>query len=242
MLELGTGWFPVIPVYYYLNGADNIYTIDHNPLLFPKNVKATIAKFLSYSKSGKLDMFNKNPVNERLKNLQDIFKKIGSLPLDRIMEEINIRTIVGDASNLDIATRSVDLICSNNTFEHISPEILEKILKEFKRIIVRNGVMSHFIDMTDHFEHIDKSITIYNFLKFSDKKWKLINNSIQPQNRERITFYRELYNKLGIELDEEISKSGDVEAVRKINLDKQFSYFSPDEIAVYHSLLISHIK
>ncbi len=66
---------------------------------------------------------------------------------------------------LNIKSDSVDFICSNNTFEHIPADILSAILREFKRVIKPGGLMSHFIDMSDHFAHFDSRITIYNFLE-----------------------------------------------------------------------------
>ena len=71
--------------------------------------------------------------------------------------------------SLSLQKESVDFICSNNTFEHIPQEILRDILVEFKRVLHPNGLMSHFIDMSDHFAHFDSRITIYNFLQIQQK-------------------------------------------------------------------------
>lgn len=30
-LELGTGWYPVVPISLFLNGSDTIYTVDISP-------------------------------------------------------------------------------------------------------------------------------------------------------------------------------------------------------------------
>ena len=50
-----------------------------------------------------------------------------------------------------------------------------------------DGLHSHFIDMSDHFAHMDSSISIYHFLRYSEAQWKRIDNSIQPQNRWRLS-------------------------------------------------------
>ncbi|MBK7337072.1 MAG: class I SAM-dependent methyltransferase [Saprospirales bacterium] len=110
-----------------------------------------------------------------------------------MLEALHIRYLVTDARKLPLNPESLDLIVSNNTFEHIYPNILAEILAEFKRLLRPGGMMSHFIDMSDHFAHLDTGITIYNFLRFSEKNWGWIDNSIQPQNRWRISHYRHLY-------------------------------------------------
>ncbi|MCC6383697.1 MAG: class I SAM-dependent methyltransferase [Bacteroidia bacterium] len=86
---------------------------------------------------------------------------------------MNIIYLIGDAGKHPLRNNSIDLLGSNNTFEHIYPDIRIPILIEFKQVGKRKGgVMSHFIDMSDHLVHSDKSINIYNFLQFSDRPWK----------------------------------------------------------------------
>jgi len=242
ILELGTGWFPVIPICFFLNGANEILTVDLHSLLKKQNVKRAIEKILQYYETGKLSKFINIDGTERIDILKDCLSKVDSLTLDESFNMLKIKTIVDDARELNVPSNSIDLITSNNTFEHISPNILIGIIEEFKRVARHGCVMSHFIDMTDHFEHFDKSISIYNFLKYSDRKWAFIDNSIQPQNRQRITFYRKVYKQLGIEIKEEINQPGDIEKIKKIKLHQKFRDIPVGELAVYHSLLVSVMK
>jgi ubiquinone/menaquinone biosynthesis C-methylase UbiE len=147
---------------------------------------------------------------------------------------------VCDARHLSlIRNQEIDLVTSNNTFEHIYEEVLTGILKEFKRIVGPGGVMSHFIDMSDHFAHFDKSITIYNFLKFSDSEWKLIDNSIQPQNRLRINDYRKIYEELGIPITLEKNRESNIRDLESLRLDAKFEKIPIEDLAVSHSYLVS---
>ncbi|MDB5283282.1 MAG: hypothetical protein JWO06_2357, partial [Bacteroidota bacterium] len=177
-LEIGTGWYPIVPIGLFLAGAEKIYTIDISSLLSEDRVLLTINRFIKQAEKGFAFTVDKGRL-ELLKKLSGLkgFSATG------LLEQMNITAIVGDARKIDLPDGSIGLVNSNNTFEHIYPEILIDILKEFKRIAKRGGVMSHAIDMSDHFAHLDKSITLYNFLQYSDKKWNLIDNSIQPQNR-----------------------------------------------------------
>ncbi|MBE9469071.1 MAG: class I SAM-dependent methyltransferase [Bacteroidetes bacterium] len=238
-LELGTGWYPVIPIYMFLSGADKIYSVDINNLVSEENLKQTIVKYCQFYNSGELNKYIKEIDNERLKLLFDCYNRQNELNREQLLNRLNINFIVGDARQLPLESSSLDLITSNNTFEHIYPKILTEIIKEFCRVLKMGAVMSHFIDMSDHFAHLDKKINIYNFLKFSDKRWSLIDNSVQPQNRLRIIQYQKIYHKLGIIIVKKIDREGNIAKLREINIDKKFQNIPDEELAVSHSLLIS---
>lgn len=239
VLELGTGWYPVIPIYMFLKGANKIYSVDINNLVSEENLKQTIEKYCGIYNNGELNKYINIIDSERLNILLDCHKQQNKLNRKQLLKLLNINFIIGDARQLPLQSSSIDLITSNNTFEHIYPEILIDILKEFNRVLKPGAIMSHFIDMSDHFAHLDKKISIYNFLKFSDKQWSLIDNTVQPQNRLRITQYREIYSKVGIKIVEENNRDGDIEKLKEINIDKKLKNISDKELAVSHSLLIS---
>lgn len=168
---------------------------------------------------------------------------INDLSLDEILAKLHITYLIEDARNLSLADNLIDLINSNNTFEHIYPNLLIPILKEFKRVLKsKSGVMSHFIDLSDHFAHFDKSINLYNFLHFNDKQWKWIDNSIQPQSRLRIYDYRKIYADLAISINEESVRDGDLKELNKINLDKKYLNHPKNELAVTHCHFVSVFK
>ena len=99
--------------------------------------------------------------------------------------------------------------------------------------------MSHFIDMSDHFAHADKSITIYNYLKYSPQEWKRIDNDVQPQNRMRIDQYKKVYNDLGINIVVEDSRPGNMDELKSVKLDSQFAAMPLVEVAKSHTYLVS---
>ena len=99
--------------------------------------------------------------------------------------------------------------------------------------------MSHFIDMSDHFAHFDRSITMYNFLRFSEGQWGMIDNEIQPQNRWRWRQYRDLYEDLELEVLHEEVRPGDMEALSLVNVHPEWKEFSNEELAISHGYLIS---
>ncbi len=240
--ELGTGWYPIVPISMFLFGAENINSIDISPLVSEKNIKTTIAKFIEYYEQKKLQNYIPLLKEKRIKILIDCYEQRDKLTLSEILKILNINLLVGDARKTEIKIKTIDLITSNNTFEHIYPEILTSILLEMKRIAKQGAVMSHFIDMSDHFAHFDKKITIYNFLKYSDKAWKRIDNSVQPQNRLRVNEFCELFKQLNIPIVEEISRKGEPELLNTIKINTKYSESNKSELAVSHTHIINLIR
>lgn len=238
-LEIGTGWYPIVPIGLYLCGASKVYTIDISSLLGTDRIQYTIDKYEAWYSSGRLNQYLPDLDAKRYEKLLSLKGMIATRSVSDVLQELNIYSIVGDARHIDLPDHSIDLINSNNTFEHIYPEILSGILDEFKRILAPDGVMSHQIDMSDHFAHLDKSITIYNFLQFSDSAWKTIDNDVQPQNRLRLPDHIELLNKSGFQILEQINRNGDMEALGSVALDDKFKKYKLEDIAVSHSLLLA---
>ncbi|TKB98944.1 class I SAM-dependent methyltransferase [Pedobacter cryophilus] len=240
-LEIGTGWYPIVPISFFLVGTDQIYSVDISFLTSKKRIKTTLEKLVTCYDLGQLkNHFDFIP--SKLEITQDILLKYDTLSLEEILQKLNIIYLIEDARKLSLAGNSVDLINSNNTFEHIYPDILIPIMAEFNRVVKKqNGVMSHFIDLSDHFAHLDSSINIYNFLQFSDLEWKWIDNSIQPQNRLRIYDYKQIYSDLKIPISEESFREGNLGELTQISLADKFKNKPLEETAISHCHFISNM-
>ncbi len=237
-LELGTGWYPVVPVGLFLSGVATVYTVDISRLMNKERVLTTVNKFINNRKHEQLEALGEL-VDARWDKLEYLQQHGAQLSFEKILEILHIRYLVADARNLSLPDHSIDLITSNNTFEHVYPDILQQILTEFKRLLKAGGLMSHFIDMSDHFAHLDHHITIYNFLQFTPQQWHRIDNTIQPQNRWRINQYRQLYQRLEIPITEELNRPGDLPALRTVTLATPFSQMPENDVAISHSYVIS---
>lgn len=238
-LELGTGWYPIIPVMLFLHGARKIQTIDLNAHLTLDTLQLSFDQLIVEKEKGALDQQFPGMRKDRWEKFMAVAASARSQSLPAVLAALQIESIVGDARQLPMTDDSIDLICSNNTFEHIFPDVLAGILAAFKRVLKPDGVMSHFIDLSDHFAHFDPSINIYNFLRFSQKQWDLIDNDIQPQNRWRWPQYQALYQVLGISIKEESIRKGDVALLREVPVHEEWSKYSEEELAISHGYLIS---
>jgi hypothetical protein len=241
-LEIGTGWYPIVPISMFLIGANQIYSVDIAMLTSKKRLQTTLQKFLKSHESAQLKTFIPF-LTERFELISDLLANYDSLSLKQVLDKLNITYLIEDARILSLNDDSIDLINSNNTFEHIYPEILTPILKEFKRVVKKHGgIMSHFIDLSDHFAHFDQSINIYNFLQFSDQHWKWIDNTIQPQNRMRIDDYQQIFTDLGIPITEQTFREGNVEELKTIKLSEQFTKKPMKDLAVSHCCFVSDMS
>jgi hypothetical protein len=96
--------------------------------------------------------------------------------------------------------------------------------------------------MSDHFAHFDTSINIYNFLQFSDRQWKYIDNTIQPQNRMRVYDYKNIFSDLNIPITESSYREGNLNELKTISLANKYLHYALEEIAISHCHFISVMK
>lgn len=238
-LELGTGWHPIVPLSMFLVGLDRIVSIDLVSLTDKQKLHVTIMKFIEFHNSDRLRTFVPYK-KERMEILLELFRDFDILSYEQILQRLHMEFSIQDASKLLYSEQSFQLIHSNNVFEHIYPPELENILHEFIRVLNRpKGVMSHFIDLSDHFAHFDKSITIYNFLKYSDAQWSCIDNVIQPQNRLRWSDYLDLFRKLSIPITSAEFRPGDAFQVKNLKLARKYQHLNAEALAISHGYMVS---
>lgn len=239
VLELGSGWYPVVPVAMFLHGVRCTDSIDIQSWMTRETIIKTLEKFSKWEEEGMLHKYLPEIVPEQWVKIEEILESSQDMSRENLLEALNLQLKLKDARNTGFERHSYDFICSNNTFEHIYPEVLKDILKEFKKLINPGGFMSHFIDLSDHFAHFDKSITIYNFLKFSESSWRLIDNSIQPQNRLRWKEYLKMYNDLDIPVTKQETRPGSLSDLARVEVNKRFQYLSPEDLAISHGYILS---
>lgn len=239
IVELGLGWYPIVPIALYLSGAKQLISMDIQDWMTNESQLTTIRKFQEWRKSGKLESFLTDIDEARWNEMMALIQKEEAPTLATISRTICLQPLLKDARDTGFTTQSIDYICSNNTFEHIPKAILIGILKEFRRIIKQEGVMSHFVDMSDHFAHFDQSINIYNFLRFSEKQWQRIDNAIQPQNRMRFKDYLAIYEDLKIPVTDTEVRPGDIELLGQVRLSPQYQGYSEEELAISHGYIVS---
>lgn len=237
-LEIGTGWFPVVPVVFWLCGVQKIVTYDHYPHLKTTLLRETI-HFLKQpemiAKIERLPGFRK----DRLEKLMAI--PLQTLTVSELYPVFSIRYLSGKNALENRSPLKAGLIHSNNTLAHIYTAELTCLLQQSNRHLVEQGLHSHQIDLCDHFAHFDRKIPLFHFLRFTDKQWKQIDNPLQAQSRNRIGDYRKLFHSCGLFIQEEqVVKAPKTELPPII--DQRFLSEEPDELTIkqVHFTLITH--
>lgn len=236
-LEIGTGWYPIVPLALFLCGVDKVSTYDVAPLLSAERVRETISRVLEAASDGRLE--------ERLPSHRvDRVQRLGAVAAEgasggELLSALGIEYVVGDAASTALGYGSVELVCSNVVLEYISSPKLEAILCELRRLVAATGVMSHEIDLADQYAAFDRSITKFNFLKFSDRTWRLINNPMIPLNRLRISDYRELLGRAGFEVVDEDLTRGTRADLATVSLAPRFRSYAEDDLLVTRAWIVA---
>ncbi len=237
VLELGTGDFISVPLGMFLCGVERTITVDITRLIQPAYFYAMLHSLAEFSLPELQTVLPVDPA--RFAALQAILQKSGSMTVDEILTTLLIDYIQGDIRQMAFDPAGFDFIISNTTLEHIDLPILSGIFDCFAKVLKKNGVMSHFIDMSDHYEHFDHSISAYNYLKFSPAIWRLFNTPFVWQNRLRLRDYQQLHQHAGFTIIHQQIISRDLNALKSLRLAKVFHTYTIEELLPTHAWLIS---
>ena len=223
--EFGAGWDLAIPIAYGLLGIGSQVLVDIRPSARVELVNDSLASF------------------ERLRpELEDIAGRElrpGGGPIERLEEleeRFGIRYLAPcDARDTGLPSASIDFVSSTDTCEHIPGADLAGIFRESYRLLRPGGAFSCRIDLQDHYAYFDRSLSKYNFLRYSDRAWRLVNSPLHYQNRLRSPEYLQLVRDAGFELVVE-KPSGPSETglkeLESLPLAPRFRRFPPEELGV----------
>lgn len=238
-LELGTGSWPIVPLGLYLCGASEIWTYDVAPVLRRDTLKRTLELFSEFKQDGSLEKILGMVEQERILRLEELLMQVETEAPADLLRRLNVRVLIGDARTTTLPDDSIDFIFSTVVLEMIGEETLRNLLVEFKRVASPDAVMSHYVGLADQYASFDKSITPYNFLKYSDGWWNLLNNPIIPHSRLRIADYRKLLEQTGWNITEERNTSGPPDDLKKIRLAPRFRKYAVEDLLVLSSWLVA---
>ncbi len=235
VLELGTGWLPIVPVAMVLNGAGRVMSVDKQDVLTHDCVVATLDRIDRLIAAGAIRVRSTGA----LERLHAVLQCAPTRTARELLLDLGITCILGDARQLGLPAASVDLFVSNNTLEHIPSDILSGILSEFARVASPRAIGSHHVDMADHYAHFDHSLSVYNFLRYSDGIWRLFNNRLQYQNRLRVNDFRALQRDAGWELIAETNTTGPDGELGTIRVAPRFRNIPTADLAVITSWFVA---
>jgi hypothetical protein len=232
VLELGTGWLPTVPLALGLSGVKTTITVDIHDLRRSDLLRLWLDTARSFSFDELVELLPK--INK------DCYTALRTAAdADMLLKALGVQFLVGDIRHLSLPDRSVDFIISNTTLEHIDRKTLTGIFHSFGRLIAKDGLMSHLIDMSDHFSHGDPSVGAYNFLQYSEAQFRIINNTLLYQNRLRASDYRQMLTESGFETVFEKSGARHTTELLAVQLAPEFQHYSIDDLAITTSWIVS---
>lgn len=223
--EFGAGWDLAIPVAFALLGVGHQIVIDIRPSARPELVSDTIATF---------ERLRPELEEAAGRPLRELGGAVEST--DELEARLGIRYLAPcDARATGLPEGSVQFVSSTDTCEHIPPPDLAAIFAECRRLLSPGGAFSCRIDLQDHYSYFDPSLSRYNFLRFSDRKWALVNSPLHYQNRLRSPDYLSLVRDAGFELEVERPSGPSEEGLAELRtfpLAEPFRGYTPAELGV----------
>jgi SAM-dependent methyltransferase len=237
VLELGSGWQPVIPLLFRLAGAARVIMMDSQRLLDHALLAGTARNLAGYSAQ----------IARRLGVSAAEIEAALAVPeqadFDALAHHFGLEyRAPADAAASGLADASVDIVISRAVLEHVPPPTIERLFREFHRILAPDGRACHIIDNSDHWSHGDNGITAVNFLRYPDWVWPLFNvNPLDYQNRLRHHDYLRLLRETGYRVIVDASKPDPVavSAVRAMRLAKRFRRALPGHLGVLTSYVVA---
>ncbi len=154
---------------------------------------------------------------------------------EEILNKYNIKYLAPHKLS-DLPEKKFDICVSTTALEHFSLGDLNDFLRDVKKILKIDGLVSSIIDYSDHYSHTDKNINSLNFLKFDEVDWVKYNNAYLYQNRLRHQDYRKLFNDFNYEIKTEY-KGNSSDKFQKIS--KKFDVNNNDTFVCWGYYLLS---
>lgn len=239
--EVGTGHKPYMPTGFSLFGAAKVITVDLNRRLDTAMFGQLLQGIINDKKNITEAYAPFMPPEELAAKIDSLAPWVGR-PLQFLPEARIDYRAPADASKTSLPDESIDCHFSVTTLEHIGPDALKAIFTEARRILKKNGLAIHLIDMSDHFQHQDSGITKINFLQFSQARWQyLAGNRFGYTNRLRASQFRAMFRELGFEiiLEKADLNRESLEALASgFPMDQAFAGFDLEDICTTRMALV----
>ncbi len=195
-VEVGTGWYPTLPLCYSLAGARSCRTFD---------VTRHLNQKMTFRMLRRLENHLPAIAEGSFRRLEEIQAAYGSLCATNTSEELLRAARVEyraphDAADSGLPDASIDVVFSNSVLEHVPADAILRIMRESRRILRPGGLAIHSANCGDHYAYFDKSITAVNYLTYPERQWSKWNNRLLYQNRLRPSDFIDLAEQAGLSI------------------------------------------
>jgi SAM-dependent methyltransferase len=228
-LEVGTGWYPTLPVCFHLIGARSCRTYDIRRHMSEKLTMRMLRRLETHlpaiAEAGGLKVEDVRVRYDRLVAIRSLESLLQAAAIEYCAP--------GDACQSGLPNESVDVVFSNSVLEHVPADVIARLMVESRRVLRPGGIMIHSANCGDHYAYSDNRITAVHYLQFSDDEWKRWNNSLQYQNRLRPQDFIDMAAQAGFELllVKSAAQPSLLAALEGMRIAPEFQTYAPEQLA-----------
>lgn len=207
--ELGSGWVPIFPYQLILEGkVKSVDTYDINEHYNVTEIK-------------KLNDYYQNKYSFEIKNKTkySLLEGVTYFPMTNICS--------GNVND-------VDLVLSRFVLEHVPPKDIIEMHDFLFSNLKQGSHVLHLISPSDHRAYSDSSLSLHDFLKYSEEEWNQIQTKFDYHNRLRLPQYLQLLNNnfeiVYFEHDHLKVESESFKKFKKLKIHKDFEGYSDQEL------------
>ncbi len=234
LMEMGTGWYPTLPLCSYIAGAGKVHTLDLNRLMKPE-LTVRLAELIGDQMSlvKECSDLSAGEVHRRHDHALRVLRAGGSI--EDATEGVVEYRAPADARHTDLPDASIDWTMSNNTLEHVPADDIAACMREAMRILRPGKYMYHSVNCGDHYAYNDASINQLNYLQFSEEDWQLWQNDFLWQNRLRAKDFVAMTRDVGFEVIVDTTEASERNLgwLASVDVHPSFSSrYTPEELCV----------
>ncbi len=237
VLEVGSGWRPIIPLVMRMAGARRVYLVDSQRLLDVHLLRGIASQLRERA----------DEIAERLgadaAPVRAALECPPAAKLDELLEHFGLTYLApADATALPLENGAIDIGISRAVLEHIPAPILARIFHELHRVTSRSGGVCHIVDNSDHWSHGDARLSRINFLRYSESRWRWFAiNPLDYQNRLRHSDYLHLAQRAGFRIveDRSVPDARTLEDLQRVRVDSAFERYRADDLAILTSRFVA---
>ena len=225
VLEMGSGWLPVIPFLFRIAGYERIILTDTERLMDAATID--IARESVRRRLPQVAAALGMSLAEATARLDAPFEPDYRAPWDP----------------RDGAVRDVDLLISRCVFEHVPPAALQDCLEAFRSVVRPGGAMCHLVDNSDHWQHIHPPRSRVQFLTWPEngivERFARLNH-FGYNNRLRHSDYKAMFRRTGwtAVLDEGEADAQVLRDLPGLKLAAPFRDYDRGDLAILSSVFV----
>ncbi|MDG1697329.1 MAG: hypothetical protein P8L21_01820 [Polaribacter sp.] len=210
VVEIGSGWLPIMP------------------FLFKKHLNVT--KIITYD-------INKHYTNKNILSTKEFFKDVNFK--FRNSSDLNLPDFIDYFPKTNIINAQIEndirLIFSRFVLEHVKPIDIQKMHEKFYTELDEKVKILHLISPSDHRAYSNKTLSYYDFLKYSQIEWDKIQTKFDYHNRLRLPHYIKIFKDIGfkithLEYDTTNTDTDKYLKYKQLNIHSDYQKFNEKEI------------